>query len=212
MSAQIRTAAPKKTSSADDAGIARIVSGARQHFFAHGFRGVTMDDLAAELGMSKKTLYARFPSKSALLEAVIAEKFRDVDAELAKVIAACEADCIAALRELLACIRRHMEELQPSFLRDVAREAPELFKLVQANRRAVIQRHFGKLLSEGRKAGMIRKDLPVELAIEILIGAADAVANPQKLLELGISPKTALSTIITIFLEGMITDKGRRKL
>jgi hypothetical protein len=59
---------------------------------------------------------------------------------------------------------------------------------------------------------MIRKDLPVELAIEILIGAADAVANPQKLLELGISPKTALSTIITIFLEGMITDKGRRKL
>jgi AcrR family transcriptional regulator len=30
----------------------RIVSAARRHFFSHGLRGVTMDDLAEELGMS----------------------------------------------------------------------------------------------------------------------------------------------------------------
>jgi len=45
----------------------RILAGARRHFFANGFRRVTMDDLAAELGMSKKTLYAHFPSKQHLL-------------------------------------------------------------------------------------------------------------------------------------------------
>ena len=44
---------------------ARIVAAARRYFLAHGFRGVTMDDLAAELGMSKKTLYAHFSSKAA---------------------------------------------------------------------------------------------------------------------------------------------------
>ena len=49
---------------------ARILAAAREHFFAHGFRRVTMDDLAQELGMSKKTLYAHFPSKTALLEAM----------------------------------------------------------------------------------------------------------------------------------------------
>src|SRR5690349_13753943 len=47
----------------------RIVAGARCYFFAHGFRGVTMDDLAAELGMSKKTLYVHFSSKMVLLQA-----------------------------------------------------------------------------------------------------------------------------------------------
>ncbi|HKA32612.1 MAG TPA: helix-turn-helix domain-containing protein, partial [Candidatus Binatia bacterium] len=46
---------------------ARIVAAARRHFLAHGFRHVTMDDLAAELGASKKTLYASFPSKEALI-------------------------------------------------------------------------------------------------------------------------------------------------
>ena len=64
----------------------RIVAGARRHFFAHGFRGVTMDDLAEELGMSKKTLYAHFPSKTALLEAVIGDKLQRVEADLDRVI------------------------------------------------------------------------------------------------------------------------------
>ena len=55
-----------------DASRQRIVEAARAHFFSHGFRSVTMDDLADELGISKKTLYAHFRSKIALLEAVLA--------------------------------------------------------------------------------------------------------------------------------------------
>ncbi len=46
-----------------DASRQLIVEAARAHFFSHGFRSVTMDDLADELGVSKKTLYALFPSK-----------------------------------------------------------------------------------------------------------------------------------------------------
>jgi AcrR family transcriptional regulator len=38
------------------AGRQRIVSAARAHFFIHGFRRVTTDDLADQLGISKKTL------------------------------------------------------------------------------------------------------------------------------------------------------------
>ncbi|MGZ5141626.1 MAG: TetR/AcrR family transcriptional regulator, partial [Burkholderiales bacterium] len=59
----------------------RIVSGARKHFFAHGFRSVTMDDLARELGMSKKTLYGSFPSKKHLVQAAILDKFSELDLE-----------------------------------------------------------------------------------------------------------------------------------
>ena len=54
----------------------RIVDAARGHFFSHGFRSVTMDDLAEELGISKKTLYAHFPGKFDLLEAVLADKLQ----------------------------------------------------------------------------------------------------------------------------------------
>jgi len=62
-----------KRARAGDSNRQRIVEAARTHFFSHGFRRVTMDDLAAELAISKKTLYAYFPSKTALLEDVLAD-------------------------------------------------------------------------------------------------------------------------------------------
>ena len=187
----------------------RIVSEARRHFMAHGFRGVTMDDLAAELGMSKKTLYAHFSSKTALLQAVIDDKVRSADADFGAVTCNFSSDFLGALHDLLACVRRHSEELQPAFTRDMAREAPELFQAVQIKRRALIQRHFGKLIGEGRKAGMIRKDIPADLMIEILVGATDALVNPQKLSQLNLPAKAGLTAIVTIFLEGVMTEKGR---
>ena len=68
-----------------DANRQRIVDAARGHFFSHGFRSVTMDDLALELGVSKKTLYAHFPGKFDLLEAVLADKLTGVEATLKEV-------------------------------------------------------------------------------------------------------------------------------
>src|SRR5438105_15828859 len=78
----------------------RIVTAARRHFFAHGFRSVTMDDLAEELGMSKKTLYAFFPSKDALLRSVLLDKFRSVELDLDRVASASSTDVLDSLHQL----------------------------------------------------------------------------------------------------------------
>ena len=182
----------------------RIVSQARAHFFAHGFRGVTMDELAAELGMSKKTLYLHFPSKRALLEAVMVDKLATVEAGLNDVLGGAAGDFPRRLQAMLAFMREQTAEIQPVFVRDVRREAPELFAAVQEGRRKVIQGAFGKLLQEGRKAGRIRRDIPPEIMVEMLIGAVDAIVNPARLEELGLSPRSGFSHIISIFMEGVL--------
>src|SRR6266702_2427720 len=120
---------PRKT----DSGRQRIVEAARAHFFSHGFRRVTMDDLATELGISKKTLYVHFPDK-----------------------------------------------IKPPFVRDIRQKAPDMFKLVERRRAELIERFFGKLFVEGQRTGMVRKDLPAKLMIEILLGAVQAIVNPTK--------------------------------
>src|SRR5215468_7230459 len=190
----------------------RIIGAAREHFFAHGFHGVTMDDLAEEMGMSKKTIYAHFPSKTALLEAMLLDKFRSVEDDLEAIASECSADFATGLHRLLACVQRHTEEIRPPFLRDIQREAPDLFKVVQARRRQVIQRYFSKLLGEGRREGLIRKDIPVHLLIEILLGAVEAIVNPPRLAELGLSPKSGFTAIVSVILEGALTPEGRRRL
>src|SRR5215471_3865623 len=84
----------------------RIVDAARVHFFNHGFRSVTMDDLAEELGISKKTLYTHFTGKFDLLEAVLAEKLTGVAATLKEVTRAHPNNFPATLRNLLAGTKR----------------------------------------------------------------------------------------------------------
>src|SRR5207249_6191686 len=91
----------------------RIVEAARVHFFNHGFRSVTMDDLAEELGISKKTLYAYFPGKFDLLEAVLADKLTAVEATLKEVTRAHPDDFPTTLRELLAGTQRELDEIKP---------------------------------------------------------------------------------------------------
>ena len=189
----------------------RIVATARRHFFSHGFRGVTMDDLAEELGMSKKTLYMAFPSKIDLLRSVLLNKFASVQKDLDRITGASTTDVLVVLHELLACVQRHAEEIQPPFVRDIRREAPEIFELVQSRRRAIIQRYFGKLFDDGRRTGIFRKDIQSRMMIEILLSATAAIITPPKMAELGLTPKTGFVTIITVILEGVLTDKGRAK-
>jgi AcrR family transcriptional regulator len=188
----------------------RIVDAASVHFFSHGFRSVTMDDLAAEIGVSKKTLYARFPSKIALLEAVLANKFARLEAKLKEIARAYPNDFPTALHELLANTQRELDEIKPPFVRNMRQKAPQVFKVVERRRAELIERFFGKLFVEGQRTGMVRNDLPARLLIEILLGAVRETVNPAKVEELGLSPRTAFASVVKVILEGVITKKGRQ--
>src|SRR5947207_13585264 len=160
---------PRTQSRKRDPNRQRIVDAARVHFFSHGFRRVTMDDLALELGISKKTLYAYFPGKVDLLEAVLADKFTGVEAKLKKAACARPHNFPATLHDLLAGLQRELHEIKPPFVRDMRQKAPQVFKVVERRRAALIQRYFGKLFVQGQHAGMVRKDVPAKLIIEILL-------------------------------------------
>jgi len=188
----------------------QIVDAARSHFFSHGFRSVTMDDLAEELGISKKTLYAHFPGKIDLLEAVLADKFAGVESKLKEVTRAHPHDFPATLHELLANTQRELDEIKPPFVRDMRQKAPRAFKVVERRRAALIERYFGKLFIEGQRAGMVRKDVPAKLIIEILLAIVQSILTLAKMEELGMMPKEGFAGILKIVLEGALTAKGRK--
>ncbi len=188
----------------------RIVDAASMHFFSCGFRSVTMDDLTEEMGVSKKTLYAHFPSKIALLEAVLANKFARLEAKLKEIVRAHPHDFSTALHELLSNAQRELDEIKPPFVRDVRQKAPQVFKVVERRRAELIERFFGKLFAEGQRSGMVRNDVPAKLLIEILLAAVRETVNPAKLEELGLTPRTAFASVVKVILEGVITKKARK--
>ena len=206
MMSRERTQSPE---SLDDPVRARIVAEARRHFLQHGFRGVTMSDLATELGMSKKTLYAHFLTKIELVEAVLRNKFDTIESDLASINTVGSTDFLAALQQMLACVQKHTDEVNPSFIRDVQRASPELFQVVEGRRRELIQRYFGALFIEGRKRGMVRKDVPIDVIVAVLLASTQAIVNPRALTELKLTPTTGFASILAIVLDGALTPKGR---
>jgi len=57
---------------------------------------------------------------------------------------------------------------------------------------------------------MVRKDLPARVMIEILLAAVQAIVNPVKTQELGLTPKAAFEAVIKVVLEGVIIRKGEK--
>ncbi|MDM9625310.1 TetR/AcrR family transcriptional regulator [Rhizobium sp. S152] len=68
----------------------RLLDGARAVFAKRGIGSASLDAIAADLGMSKHTLYRRYPNKGALLEAVVA---RDLGRFREALVQAAEARC-----------------------------------------------------------------------------------------------------------------------
>lgn len=56
----------------------RVLETARQHFYAHGYDGANLDAIAQEAGVSKMTVYAYYPSKEVLFEAVVRSRTSQV--------------------------------------------------------------------------------------------------------------------------------------
>jgi AcrR family transcriptional regulator len=169
-----------------------------------------MDDLAEELGISKKTLYTHFPGKIDLLKAVLADKFAGVERMLKQVTRAQPHDFPATLRELLAGTQRELNEIKPPFVRDMRQKAPQVFHVIERRRATLFQQYFGNLLLAGQRTGMVRKDVRANLIIEILLAIVQAIMNPAKMEELGMMPKEGFTGILKIVLQGALTPKGRK--
>ncbi len=94
---QISVAPP---SPALDSRIAEILGLVRKAFVEKGFDGASMQDLARSAGMSVGNFYRYFPSKDAIVEALVAWDMDEIDQEFARILQA--PDPMVVLRHVLA--------------------------------------------------------------------------------------------------------------
>ncbi len=185
---------------------ARILEKAERTFLAHGYSRVTMDDIATELRMSKKTLYRHFSSKeelgAAALEASIARLGEKLEALLA--------DERLDFGERLEGFARTLAGRYASaatVLRDLQRDAPALWQRLLELRRESVQARFGAFLAAGVKAGAIRSDVEPRLVLRMVITLVDQLMRPDVLEELGLSAEQVFPSMLGVLLDGIRTGR-----
>ncbi len=189
----------------------RILEVAREQFFSLGFTKVTMDEIAHELGMSKRTLYQHFPGKKDLLRKALLNKAQRISEGLGKIIDGDQAHFGRKLEQALTFVATEMPHLSPIFLRDIQRHAPDVWQELDQRRQETIRTRFGKLIREGIKAGFLRKDIEAELLVLLFSTLVQNVMNPQTLSRLPLTASQAFAVISGVLFEGILTDKGRAR-
>ena len=150
----------------------RILDAAAARFAAQGFAKTTVEEIAAWAGVSKGLVYARFPGKDELFDAVLLRTLDDW-AEVARAEAVRRG--AGSVREALAAGFRVSLEFarRNPFLRGVLGQDPRI--LLSGARegivRAAVLRYRARLvaqLREGIAAGELRDDLDVERSAEVV--------------------------------------------
>ena len=187
----------------------RIVQVAESIFLRKGFSRVLMDDLATELGMSKKTLYRHFDTKEELLRAVLQSRITFGEEVLRGIVATSE-PFPAKMRRLVHFVHGKISESGPMFMEDIRRYAPGCFEIIEEFRARAIPVYFGAILDEGIAEGYLRKDLQRDLLIRMLVLSIQGIVRPGVVEQLHLLPTEALDGILSIVFRGAFTAEGRR--
>ncbi|MBW2315425.1 MAG: TetR/AcrR family transcriptional regulator [Deltaproteobacteria bacterium] len=175
----------------------RILDAFAEGARALGPRNVVMAELARDLGISTRTLYQHFASKSALVLALMDRWADQVQADQELHVD----DGRSPYEQMLEAARSWLEgqcAFSTSFWAQLERDFPDAFGRFQTRLRA--------LLDEGRKNLLpyIREDLDDGLALALMQSSLRAASDPERCDRLGISRQEAVRQAIEIWVRGTL--------
>lgn len=188
-----------------------IVETAQRITFSRGVSVLRMAGLAMELGMSKKTLYVYYPSKEALLEAMMETHFDHYDRLFGAVLAASERDFLSRLQETMRLGWEMNSAMTAEATQDFRRSAPVLLRTFEQKKAAAMQVYFHALLAEGQQQGFLRPELTLPIVVDILMEVITYRLTLNELQHKQYTVSEAFTTFYQLLFAGMLTDTARQE-
>jgi len=173
-------------------------------FRQHGIRRVTMDDIARELRISKKTIYRHFPDKKALVQAC-------ADSIVGRILPGVQVAMAGpgSVRERMSGVLAVMAELPrlitPAFIADVRSDYPEVWAEIDRRRQLVVA-FYEKLFEEGRATGEVRPEIHPKVAQRVIFAVLNNVLIPEVMVMGEFSLAEAFATFATMLTRGVLSD------
>jgi len=187
----------------------RILKLANELFYRDGLYKTSMDEVASELKISKKTIYKYFDSKYDLIKestrAMLKDSIKKVDETIGGKV-----DLATKLAQLMENYSSEVCMVSEKWIKDMRTHYPEIWKEIEDFRNEKIYEIAKKLIMQGKKEKIIA-DYPPELIVESYASTIRAIVNPQFLLNCKCSMRDAIKFVFDIQLNGILTAKGRIK-
>jgi AcrR family transcriptional regulator len=186
----------------DDPRTEVIVDTASRLFLAPGSGRVSMDELARELGMSKKTIYRHFPDKHSLMTAVLDRQFGAIERTLVTAAEDAEGKPFGErVQRFLIAACGELGRIGATQLA-AGRGDAILRRHVEQRIDAVVYQRLDELFQDGHRRGLL--SAPPELLGEITRGAVERLLNSQLPRELNCTAADLLRATVDTVLYGAI--------
>lgn len=151
-----------------DEKLKQILETASRLFMRFGLRSVTMDDLAREAGVSKKTLYVHFKDKNDLVLQVF-QFFMEDHVQCINTLCKTQGNAIDQWYAMVYQIVQDLGEIHPTLLYDMRKYHPEVWKMFNEHRNEVMLQLVTENLQLGIQEGLYRNDLDVDIVARLYI-------------------------------------------
>ncbi len=180
-----------------------ILAAAEKRMIQFGYRKVTMDEIAQDLGMSKNTIYKHFASKDEIAQAMFALLCSRINENILN-IKKDEKDPIKIISQNILFIQKELSPWFEHFLGDIKIELPRLWQKFIQYRTEKITEVQG-LITEGIQKKKLRK-VNAAIAMRSFLGAVDAVINPEFLQNENMSFQSAMDEVVQIWSKGIMVN------
>ena len=187
----------------------RILETAQELFFKYGIRSISMDDIAKELSISKKTIYQYYKDKDEVVHMLMQKKM-GTDQKRFHDISKASANVIEEMFNIMGHMRKVIGQMNPSAFYDLQKYHSDTWKLFKEFRENHIVMIVEDMLTRGIKQGYLRQDIHPKILARMRVEQIEMSFNPNifppekfKILEVQLS-------MLEHFLYGICTLKGHK--
>lgn len=189
----------------------KILLNATDMFLNLGFKSVTMDDIARNSGVSKKTIYAHFSNKTDLIEAVTNYLF-DTICDGIDLIHEQEQSPIVELFQIKKFVLEHLKDEKSSPQYQLQKYYPKIYATLKQKQFAEMQELIKENLAKGIEQELYRASVDVDFIARIyfhgMVGIKDKDLFPLQ----NYSMSTLMNYYLEYHLRGICTEKGIQEL
>ena len=185
----------------------RILEKGTELFFRYGVKTVTMDAIAGELGISKKTIYQHFPDKDSMVYEVVQTfivqddlKWDELDRLYPNVI--------EKIFKSFEMTKDLFMQMNPRLLYEIQKYFPAAFQLFTEHGEKCIHKNLIADFKKGAQFGYFRNDIDFELLARLRMAEVDLAFNPNFYPNNKLSLYETQLTLMDIFMRGILTEKG----
>lgn len=189
----------------------QILIKATDMFLTLGFKSVTMDDIANEMGISKKTIYQHFSNKDSLVKEATMYLFETISCGIDD-ICALGKDPIEELFVIKDFVMKNLKNESTSPIYQLQKYYPKIHK-------SLMMRQFDKMgdcvivnLEKGIEQGLFRKEINTQIIARFYFAGMTSLKDSEIFNPELFTSKELQVTYLEYHLRGICTEKGKQKL